>query len=119
MIVITAILAATLTIFLKPAIDSYFDTRRRVDLTAIADTALRRMAQDIRSAVPNSIRPGPGAYSTSCFQLVPTIAGGAAAWRRIRSTTRRAHRLTGVVCTANSATLDAGSDHRHLDQRSL
>ena len=75
-IVITGILAATLTVFLKPAIDSYVDTRRRADLTDVADTALRRMAQDIRSAVPNSLRPGPGGYSTSCIQLVPTIAGG-------------------------------------------
>jgi MSHA biogenesis protein MshO len=71
-IVITGILAATLTVFLKPAIDSYFDTRRRADLTDIADTALRRMGQDIRSAVPNSIR----SVSATCFQLVPTIAGG-------------------------------------------
>ena len=71
-IVITGILAATLTIFLKPAIDSYFDTRRRADLTDIADTALRRMAQDIRRAVPNSVR----SVSPTCLQLVPTIAGG-------------------------------------------
>lgn len=71
-IVITGIIAATLTIFLKPVIDSYFDTRRRADLTDIADTALRRMAKDIRSAVPNSIR----SVSSACFQLVPTIAGG-------------------------------------------
>jgi MSHA biogenesis protein MshO len=71
-IIITGILAATLTIFLKPVIDSYFDTRRRADLTDIADTALRRMGKDIRSAVPNSIR----SVSSTCFQLVPTIAGG-------------------------------------------
>ena len=32
-ITITGILAASLTIFLKPVIDSYFDTRRRADLT--------------------------------------------------------------------------------------
>jgi len=38
----------------------------------VADTALRRMSQDIRSAVPNSIR----SVTASCFQLVPTIAGG-------------------------------------------
>jgi MSHA biogenesis protein MshO len=71
-IVITGILAATLTVFLKPTIDSYFDTRRRADLTDMADTALRRMSQDIRRAVPNSIRW----VSAGCFQLVPTIAGG-------------------------------------------
>lgn len=71
-IAITGILAATLTVFLKPAIDSYFDARRRADLTDMADTALRRMSQDIRSAVPNSVR----SVSPTCFQLVPTIAGG-------------------------------------------
>jgi MSHA biogenesis protein MshO len=71
-ITITGILAASITIFLKPTIDSYFDTRRRADLTDIADTALRRIATDIRSAVPNSIRW----VSASCIQLVPTIAGG-------------------------------------------
>lgn len=70
-IVITGILAATLTVFLKPIIEGYFDTRRRADLTDMADTALRRMAKDIRSAVPNSIWA-----SENCFQLVPTIAGG-------------------------------------------
>lgn len=71
-IVITGIIAASIAIFFRPAIDSYFDTRRRADLTDIADTALRRMAQDIRRAVPNSIR----SVSATCFQLVPTISGG-------------------------------------------
>jgi len=71
-IVITGVLAGALTVFFVPAVNSYFDTRRRADLTDLADTALRRMAKDIRSAVPNSIR----LVSSTCFQLVPTIAGG-------------------------------------------
>ncbi len=71
-IVITGAIAASVVVFLKPAIDSYFDTRRRADLTDIADTALRRVAKDIRGAVPNSVR----SVSSTCFQLVPTIAGG-------------------------------------------
>lgn len=71
-IMITGILAATVTIFLKPTIDGYFDTRRRADLVDMADTALRRMSQDIRSAVPNSVR----SVTAQCFQFVPTIAGG-------------------------------------------
>jgi MSHA biogenesis protein MshO len=69
---ITGILAAVLTVYLRPAIESYLDTRRRANLSDMADTALRRMGQDIRSAVPNSIRP----QSPTCFQLVPTITGG-------------------------------------------
>jgi MSHA biogenesis protein MshO len=71
-IVITGVLAASLTVFMKPAIDSYFDTRRRAELTDMADTALRQMTQDIRRAVPNSIRR----HSESCLQLVPTTGGG-------------------------------------------
>ncbi|MFT3961186.1 MAG: type II secretion system protein [Propionivibrio sp.] len=71
-IVITGILAAVLTVFFRPSVDAYFDTGRRAGLTDMADTALRRMAQDIRRAVPNSIR----SVSATCFQLVPTIAGG-------------------------------------------
>lgn len=71
-IVIMGIMASMITVFLKPAIDSYIDSRRRADLTDIADTAIRRMAQDIRRAVPNSVR----SVSPTCFQLVPTIAGG-------------------------------------------
>jgi MSHA biogenesis protein MshO len=71
-IMITGIIAASVTVFLKPAIDSYVDTRRRGELTDMADTAVRRISQDIRSAVPNSVRW----VSASCIQLVPTIAGG-------------------------------------------
>lgn len=71
-IVITGIIAASFAVFFKPAIDAYFDTRRRADLTDLADTALRRIAQDVRRAVPNSLR----SHSPTCFQLVPTIAGG-------------------------------------------
>ena len=71
-ILITGMVAATLVIFLQPALRSYVDTSRRADLTDMADTALRRMAQDIRSAVPNSIRQG----GATCFQLVPTNGGG-------------------------------------------
>jgi MSHA biogenesis protein MshO len=71
-IVIMGIMASTIVVFLKPAVDSYFDSRRRADLTDIADTAIRRMTQDIRRAVPNSVR----SVSPTCFQLVPTIAGG-------------------------------------------
>jgi MSHA biogenesis protein MshO len=71
-IMITGIMAASIAVFFVPAINAYFDTRRRAEMTDAADTALRRMMRDVRRAVPNSIRiPGP-----LCFQLVPTVAGG-------------------------------------------
>ncbi|HJV84115.1 MAG TPA: prepilin-type N-terminal cleavage/methylation domain-containing protein [Noviherbaspirillum sp.] len=71
-IVITGIIAAAIVIFLVPAINAYVDSRRRADLVSQADTALRRMARDIRMAVPNSIR----SPSDQCFELVPTATGG-------------------------------------------
>lgn len=71
-IVITGIIAASIAVFFVPAINAYFDTRRRAEMTDSADTALRRMARDVRRAVPNSIR----IPSSQCFELVPTTAGG-------------------------------------------
>jgi MSHA biogenesis protein MshO len=71
-IMITGIMAASLTVFFGPAINAYFDSRRRAEMTDTADTALRRMARDVRRSVPNSIR----IPNDQCFELVPTTAGG-------------------------------------------
>jgi MSHA biogenesis protein MshO len=71
-IVIGSVMAATLVVFFKPAIDGYVASRARADLTDQADTALRRIVRDVRLAVPNSIRT-PGAQ---CVELIPTSTGG-------------------------------------------
>jgi MSHA biogenesis protein MshO len=71
-ILVGSVLAATLVVFLKPAMDSYLASRSRADLTDQTDTALRRMVRDVRLAVPNSIRT-PG---SQCFELVPSSTGG-------------------------------------------
>jgi MSHA biogenesis protein MshO len=71
-IVITAVIAATLALFLKPALQAYADTRVRSDMSDQADTALRRMLRDVRQAVPNSLRTPDG----KCFEVVPAVAGG-------------------------------------------
>lgn len=70
--VITAIMAASLVVFLRPVIVGYMDSRRRAELTDNADTALRRMGRDVRMAVPNSIR----SPNDQCFELLPTMSGG-------------------------------------------
>lgn len=71
-IVLTGIIAASVTVFFKPTIDAYFDARRRAELTDIADTALQRISRDVRSAVPNSVRT----FGTDCFEFLPTSTGG-------------------------------------------
>lgn len=78
-IVVLGVLASGFMVFFRPLIDGYFDARRRADLTDIADTALRRVEQDVRRAVPNSLNlidattAGDG---SACLQLVPTVGGG-------------------------------------------
>jgi MSHA biogenesis protein MshO len=78
--VLMGILALSVTMFFKPAVDSFIDARRRADMSDAADTSLRKMAQDIRRAVPNSLNLIAPLYSgttqLACFQIVPTIAGG-------------------------------------------
>lgn len=72
-IAITAIIGAMISVFFKPAIDSYFNSKRRAGLTDTADSALRRMARDIRLALPNSIRLPAGCAG---FELIPASGGG-------------------------------------------
>lgn len=77
--VLMGILASTLAVFFRPAMDAFFDARRRADMTDATDTALRRMAQDIRRAVPNSLNVIDGTTAdgnAACLQIVPTIGGG-------------------------------------------
>ena len=97
-LVITGILAATVVVFFKPAISSYFDAKRRASLTDMADTALRRMGRDVRSAVPNSVR----IPNNQCFEIVPTSGGG-----RYRTAPNTVSDDAGPTCTpTHSCPLD-------------
>jgi MSHA biogenesis protein MshO len=109
-IAIIGVLAASVTAFLIPAVNSYFDTKRRASLTDMADTALRRMSFDIRRAVPNSIVP----YGGTCIKLVPTSWGG-----RYRLASDTVNDV-GIPCNPSatcSAPLDVGGTR--LDVLSL
>jgi MSHA biogenesis protein MshO len=55
-IVIIGIVAAMVAIFIRVPVLSYRDTVDRAELTDQADLALRRVARDIRLALPNSVR---------------------------------------------------------------
>lgn len=69
-IIITAILGALVSSFSLP-IKAYFAATARADLTDVADTAMRRMAREIHTALPNSVR-----VSGSYIEFLPTITGG-------------------------------------------
>ncbi len=55
-IAITAIVGSMVALFLRAPLDSYIAQDRRARLADTADSALRRMARDIRLALPNSVR---------------------------------------------------------------
>lgn len=54
-IVITGIVAGMVAVFIQKPIEGYFDTVRRAVLSEEADSALRFVSRDLRSALPNSI----------------------------------------------------------------
>jgi MSHA biogenesis protein MshO len=68
----TAILSAAVAVFLRKPIDQYMDLDRRSSISDIADTASRRVARDLRLALPNSIR----LTGDQCIEFLPTITGG-------------------------------------------
>ena len=74
-LVITGIISGIVAVFIKTTVDAYFDTSQRAELADAADASLRRMARDIRLALPNSLRvtsSGGKAY----IEFIATNAGG-------------------------------------------
>jgi MSHA biogenesis protein MshO len=72
-IAITGILAAAVAVFIRRPVEGYIDAARRAELSDIADTALRRITRDLRSALPNSVRvDAPGKY----IEYLHTSGGG-------------------------------------------
>ena len=70
-IVISGILATGLSNFIVLPIQGYNDLARRATLVNAADNALRRMARDVHSALPNSIRVSGGA-----LEVINVVDGG-------------------------------------------
>ena len=73
-IVITGIIAGVVTIFLQKPVQGYFDAVRRAGLSDVADGALRRIARDIQTALPNSIRSTDA--NNYFLEFLPVRSGG-------------------------------------------
>ena len=82
--VITAILGASIALFLKWPVEEYVESSRRAGITYAADAVFREMGRHIRTAVPNSVRVwGAISGSNSCngtetcyLEYLETVAGG-------------------------------------------
>jgi MSHA biogenesis protein MshO len=74
-IAITAVIAGSVAVFISRPFEGYIDSSRRAELSDIADTALRRMTRDLRSALPNSIRITT-AGGVTYLEYLQTSGGG-------------------------------------------
>lgn len=72
---ITALIAGSVAVFISRPFEGYIDSTRRAELSDIADTALRRMTRDLRSALPNSIRITT-AGGVTYLEYLQTSGGG-------------------------------------------
>ena len=72
---ITAVLAGVIAVFISRPVESYADAVRRAEMTDIADTALRRMTRDLRTALPNSIRT-TNVGAVLYLEFLPMTGGG-------------------------------------------
>lgn len=78
-IVLTAIIAGTLVLFIRRPVTSYLDSAGRAEMTDVADLALRRMAREIRASLPNSARLTPASDQNGgvlYLEFIPTFGGG-------------------------------------------
>lgn len=73
-IVITGIIGGIVAMFIRAPMQGYVDSARRAEMSDVADTALRRIARDLHTAVPNSVRMN--AADPTYFEFLPTRDGG-------------------------------------------
>ena len=67
-IVILGIIGTTIAIFMRHPVEAYTAIGRRAALADAADTTVRRIARDLRAALPNSIRQ----TNDQCIEFIPT-----------------------------------------------
>jgi len=70
--VITGIIAGAMVLFIRLPVKNYVDSAARADMADEADTAMRRIARDLRQALPNSIRTD----IANTVEFIPSTAGG-------------------------------------------
>jgi MSHA biogenesis protein MshO len=102
-IAITAIVASMTAVFVLRPVQGYVDLSRRATLVDAAESALRRVARDIRIALPNSVRV-TNTGSGFAVELLPTLDGARYATAEVAVPT--CENLTGFDPAAADAEFD-------------
>ena len=74
-IVITGIIGGVVAVFIHLPVQSYTDSVARAAATDVADLTLRRIARDLRLALPNSVRVTTPAGPSVFLEFMQTTAG--------------------------------------------
>jgi len=74
-IVVLGILSAIVAVFIRAPILGYRDTVDRIEVTDQADLALRRIARDLRVALPNSVRTASDGAGNTVLEFLQTKTG--------------------------------------------
>jgi MSHA biogenesis protein MshO len=73
-IALTTIVVSFMAVFISGPVRAYNDQARRAELVDVAENSLRRIARDIRRALPNSVRV-TGAGSVVALEMLNTVDG--------------------------------------------
>lgn len=73
-IVLSTIVVSFMAMFISGPVASYTDQSRRSELVDLAENSLRRIARDIRRALPNSVRLSPSGGGAA-LELLNTVDG--------------------------------------------
>jgi MSHA biogenesis protein MshO len=82
---VLSIVAGIVAMLLKTPVQGYMESARHAEMSDIADTALTRIRNDLRLALPNSVRVQTasgtacnGAANASCYflEFIPVLDGG-------------------------------------------
>ncbi len=73
-IALSAIVISFMAVFISGPVDAYTDQARRAALVDLAENSLRRMARDIRRALPNSVRVS-SAGGVFALEMLNTVDG--------------------------------------------
>ena len=74
--VVTGILAGIMVLFIRRPVQNYTDAAARAELSDAADLALRRMARELRTALPNSVRLTAPPGGVWWLEFIPSKSGG-------------------------------------------
>ena len=72
-IMLTGVVGAMIATFIRQPIEAYVDQARRGEMSDAAEGALRRIARELKTALPNSVRVSP---SGTYLEFLPVRAAG-------------------------------------------